>query len=851
MGPEEVLTFLMTDVVGSSRLAEQDPGKYLELLRAHDALIRNAVQQHGGNCIRERGEGDSTFSVFTNPDEAVDAATQIVEQLRKELSEINLRLAIHSGTATPVDHDYRGDAPNRCARIRSLAHPGQILVSGVTFALARNRERLVEIGKVSLKGLKEKVDIYQVKLSDSESFPKVRGVPRHNLPALIAPPVPRPKLVAELLENCRAYRLVVLEGVVGVGKSTLMQLAGREGMDEYLGGVWWLGPSESSPASLIERLSHAMNLEVGAGTDHFQKVVANLGTERVLVLADGVNGASVKFGEEVQRLLEAVPTLRVVVTADRPLDLANAKRFVVPPMKGDRNGEALDYAYRRLDQMGIALPSDREAEQEFEKLLAILGGLPLAIELILPRLHVMSAAQISARLQSLVGRPLKGAGGVGAAKYDSVRSAILASLDGLSAAAQQLAKELAVLPGAFDLEMVIELFSSEERDELDLAEQVQEIVRASLLQVKTVEGTTVFEWLPVIRMSLVESAGDCSRTKDRLLGWALGRAEKFLAGDLAEPIFERFFSNLKWALAETASDETAAEVQKVLKAMRRVWLIHGPIAEALATHSLLEKAVLTHPSSRADILNAMGIFHWYSGDSDRAGELYMAALSLWESANDKRGQGASLNNLGLLALSRMDFQTAQSAFARASKVFEEANFPELRLIARQNLAASELRMSPGSATIARWRDLLVECRDDDLGRLNLLSNLFESSVLGSEGDEGVLGWLRLIHMEGNRWVYGPAAITILCSLALWLGRRQDASEDPLLCCLLVQELSSRTGMVLDSTHRSVLASASLRSIPESLLPEFDSVAEIRWAAIDLVESVLIGAAGGLIESLES
>lgn len=851
MGPEEVLTFLLTDVVGSSRLAEQEPGKYLELLRAHDVLIRKVVSSSGGNCIRERGEGDSTFSVFTNPDDALDCAVKIAELLRRDLPEISLRQAVHSGIATPVDHDYRGDAPNRCARIRSLAHPGQILVSGVTAALARKKDRLMEVGKVALKGLVERVEIYQVRLSANERFPKVRGVATHNLPALISPLVPRPKLVGELLDTLGVYRLVVLEGVVGVGKSTLLQLAGREAIDRFPGGVWWVGPSEGSPASLLERLAHAMNLEIGAGTDLVRSVVANLGSEKVLLLIDGVNEAQNTFRDDAQMLLESVPSLRVFVSADRALDLPNGKRFVVPPMRTDRSGEALEYAYRRLDQLGIALPNDRQVEHEFVRLLEILGGLPLAIELILPRLQVMSPAQVGSRVQTLVSRSVKSPTGGSGPKYDSVRSAIMASLEGLSTYAQRLAKDLAILPGAFDLDTVSELFSTDDRDELDLAEQVQEIVRASLLQARPVGSVTMFDWLPVIRLSLLDEADRTSEIQRRLLSWAVGRASRFLAGEISEQLFELSFPNLKWALYETASDETATDVQKVLKSMRRVWFGHGPVAEALEAHSQLEKRLLNPSAARADVLNGTGIFSWYSGDHRRASDFYEAALALWVQINDKRGQGIALNNLGLLALSRMDFQEARKAFERSRAVLEEIGNRDLILIAKQNLAAAELRMEPGATMVGRWRDLLSECQGDELGRLNLLSNLFESSVLGNLSDDEVLGWLRSIHVEGNRWVDGPAAITILCALALWLSRKAGQSEDPLLCASLVQELSNRTGMVLDTTHRTVLASASLPSIPESLLPEFEFVEEVRWAAIDLVESVLIGAAAGLIESLES
>src|SRR5436309_6129725 len=140
--PTGTVTFLFTDVEGSTKLWEQHPDQMRRALARHDQLIESLVEQHQGVVVRPRGEGDSRFAVFPRASDAVAAATAIQQALHEEPwpeeTPVRVRMALHTGEADLRDGDYYGAAVNRCARLRAIAHGGQTLLSVATEELVRD-----------------------------------------------------------------------------------------------------------------------------------------------------------------------------------------------------------------------------------------------------------------------------------------------------------------------------------------------------------------------------------------------------------------------------------------------------------------------------------------------------------------------------------------------------------------------------------------------------------------------------------------------------------------------------------------------------------------------------------------
>jgi class 3 adenylate cyclase len=268
--PSAVVTFLLTDIAGSSRLWETAPTAMAEALVRHDAIVREVVSAHGGTVVKPRGEGDSTFSVFDQPVGAATAALALQEALAAEPwalpSPLRLRIAIHAGEALALDGDYYGPVVNRVARLRGSAAPGQILVSTAAADLVAGRlgegARLVPIGQQTLRDLSQPEHVYRLQRApiggvgaDGDDDRPAGVTPAVPFPARLAVPangfVGRERELALIGQRASdlaegGVGLVLVSGEPGIGKTRLAaeasQAAHRAGMivlygrcDEELG----------------------------------------------------------------------------------------------------------------------------------------------------------------------------------------------------------------------------------------------------------------------------------------------------------------------------------------------------------------------------------------------------------------------------------------------------------------------------------------------------------------------------------------------------------------------------------------------------------------------------------------
>jgi DNA-binding SARP family transcriptional activator len=254
--PDGVVTFLLTDVVGSTALWETAPDAMEAALREHDALIATAVAAHGGHLVTARGEGDATFSAFARASDALAAALAAHLALRDRTwstpTPLRVRMALHAGEASPRDGDYRGPSANRAARLRGLARGGQILLSGRTAELVMDRlpegTKLVELGAYSLRDIGRAETVYALDAPGLEVA--LVGVPEAGGEAGLAIPIPgrlaaaasthlvgRAEPLARIgaqLDTTIAggHGLVLVEGEPGIGKTALVALAGMEAHSE-------------------------------------------------------------------------------------------------------------------------------------------------------------------------------------------------------------------------------------------------------------------------------------------------------------------------------------------------------------------------------------------------------------------------------------------------------------------------------------------------------------------------------------------------------------------------------------------------------------------------------------------
>jgi class 3 adenylate cyclase len=260
--PTGTVTFLFTDMEGSTRNWERTPAAMKVALDRHDALLAMEIRAHGGTVVLERGEGDSVFAVFAHARDAVLAACSIQLALQAESWPVDLpirvRMAIHTADAEAVGRDYRGPEVNRCARIRSIAHGGEVLLSSSTEALVSGHLpadiSLQDLGQHRLRDLARPDHLFQLNHPKLPSrFPALQSlsVLKHNLPVQLTSFVGRERQLKEVQQLVEAHRLVTLTGAGGCGKTRLALQTGAELLESYADGVWLVEACASLAQALL------------------------------------------------------------------------------------------------------------------------------------------------------------------------------------------------------------------------------------------------------------------------------------------------------------------------------------------------------------------------------------------------------------------------------------------------------------------------------------------------------------------------------------------------------------------------------------------------------------------------
>ena len=334
--PTGTITYLFTDVVGSTPLWQQHPDEMRSVMARHDSLIISTVEANGGAVVRPRGEGDSIFAVFTRATDAVAAACAAQKCLMKETwpddIALKVRMALHTGESQLREHDYYGNAVNRCARLRSIAHGAQILVSEATAQLVRDdlsgEINFRDLGSHRLKDLQRPEQVFQLIHPELPAdFPTVKSLDAHphNLPVQLTSFIGREEEIDELNGLLSGARLVTLTGAGGSGKTRLAQETGASVIEKFPDGVWFIGLANLSDDKMLR--PHVVDtFNVGEDALH-----GYLREKSVLLILDNCEHLVAGASSSVQWLLSC-PGVTVMATSREALNLTGERIFQVPPL---------------------------------------------------------------------------------------------------------------------------------------------------------------------------------------------------------------------------------------------------------------------------------------------------------------------------------------------------------------------------------------------------------------------------------------------------------------------------------------------------------------------------------------
>lgn len=717
--PTGTVTFLFTDIEGSTALWERAPDAMRLTLGRHDALVAEAIEQNGGIVVKNRGEGDSVFAVFARPTDAVASARALQLAMLGEAwpaeTPIRVRAALHTGEAEFRDGDYYGSTVNRCARLRAIGHGGQTLLSAGIQELVRDHLPpgivLRDLGEHRLRDLVRPERVFELNAPGLPAeFRPLRSLDTrpHNLPVQPKPLIGRERELAELHRLLRRddVRLVTLTGPGGTGKTRLALQAAADSIDRFADGVFLVQlASLADPELVVSTMVQALGAMQSGSQPLVDALIGFLRDRSTLLLLDNFEQI-VAAAPTVSNLLARCPTLKVLVTSRVRLQVRGEHEFAVSPLPvptetetqrlgGARSAEALSHyaAVALFIERAIELKPDFAVTNENAPAVAEicrrLDGLPLAIELAAARIKLLSPASLLGRLQSRL-HLLTGGPRDLPARQQTLRRTIAWSYDLLQPAEQALFRRLSVFTGGLSLEAA-EAVASAGRDlDVDVLDGVAALVDNSLLrQVEGVDGETRFVMLETIRefgLEALAASGEeplvRRRHAEHFLGLARAGDPHLAAGTREQwrPRLEQELDNFRSALAWCEADASARVLGLDLAvALRWFWAStgnwpegRGRLETAVSLVRPLEAEALSVQLLLGRALCLLGLFAVYCGDfevaRDRLSEA--RAYSRHETA-EWRGYSAQI--LGVAELGLGHLAAARAALEASLGIFRSIN----------------------------------------------------------------------------------------------------------------------------------------------------------------------------------
>jgi predicted ATPase/class 3 adenylate cyclase len=603
--PTGTVTFLFSDIEGSTVRWEGAPDKMELALERHDALMRSAIEAHCGYAFKTIG--DAFCAAFATVPDAIDAAVDAQRSLAAEdfsaVEGIRVRMALHTGQSAERDGDYFGPTVNRVARLVAIGHGGQVLLSRACTALLQDdlpsHRSVRDLGPHRLKDLAQPEHVYQLIAPDlPEAFPALLSLDQrsNNLPSQLTSFVGREEVVAEVKALLERHRLVTLTGTGGAGKTRCAIQVGAELVDGSGNGVWLAELAPISDSSLVGSvIARALSVQESPNRPIQDTLLAYLKRKRLLLILDNCEHVIEEARTVAAAILHACPEVRILATSREGLNISGEQVYRMPSLSVPSVGQTV--SAQDLLTFGApllfvdrALSVDNRFALTDENVPHVVGicrrldGIPLAIELAAARVKVLSARQLAQMLDERF-RVLTGGYRSALPRHQTMRALIDWSYDLLSNEERGLFRKLSIFAGGFTLESATAVCGDETLDEIAILDQLSSLVDKSLVQAEPVGSGTRYRLLESTRQYAREKLNE-SGAYD---GVARAHATAYLAlaeeleethettNDRAwlaraEPELENFRAALGWALGARGDVFLG---QRLAGTLRLVWSAFG------------------------------------------------------------------------------------------------------------------------------------------------------------------------------------------------------------------------------------------------------------------------------------
>ena len=634
--PTGTVTFLFTDIEGSTKLWEQNAQAMQIGLARHDEVLRSAIEERGGYTFKT--VGDAFCAAFSSAPEALGAAIAAQRALRAEPwdveSLIQVRMAIHTGAVDEREGDYFGPPVNRVARLLSAGHGGQTLLSLATQELVRDAlsdgARLDDLGERRLKDLFRPEHVFQITTPDLPSeFPPLRTLEslRNNLPLQPTPLVGREREVEELVAMLsNGTRLLTLTGPGGTGKTRLALQVAAELVGTQRDGVFWVPLAGLSDPELLDS---EVAQTIGAPDD----LTGFLRGRQLLLLLDNFEHL-LDAAPAVSAVLGACTGVRLLVTSRAPLHVSGEQEYRLEPLPAK---DAVTLFVERARAVGRELEPDATIEAVCHRL----DGLPLAVELAAARTKLLAPQRLLERLDSAL--PMLTGGARDAPdRQRTLRATIEWSYDLLDLGSQELFARISVFAGTFPLEAAEDVCGAD-------LDGLAALVDSSLVKPVGDDRFLMLDTIAEYARERLETMGGADELRGRHAGYF---------GSVAEEAYRhRFDAEAEWsarldgdhddlrAALDWLGAHDAGAALELAGALGWFWLSRGLLDEGCRRLSDALSASGSGGAARARALTASGALMARHGDIETGREQLEEALRRWRELGDRDELASALDSL--------------------------------------------------------------------------------------------------------------------------------------------------------------------------------------------------------------
>jgi predicted ATPase/class 3 adenylate cyclase len=731
--PAGTVTFLLTDIQGSTRLWESVPDAMAVALEQHNRLLTEVIQGHDGVVVTSRGEGDSFFAVFASAVQALSAAAACQDRLSSEPWHegcvIKVRMALHTGEADLRDGEYHGHmAINRCARLKAAAHGGQVLVTQATYELGASHVAdslgFMYLGEHRLRDLAAPVRIYQLTGPGlATEFPPILTLAERtsNLPIEATTFVGRAGELTQIADLMKRNRLVTLIGPGGSGKTRLAVQVAADIAARFPDGQWLV-----ELAALADQRLVAPQIAAVLRQPEFD--VGQLSGKTLLILLDNCEHVIGTCAELVASLLRTCPGIAVLATSREPLNVDGEQTVRIGPL------EPADAAELFTERAALARPDLDLSASDITTIAAIcdrLDGIPLAIELAAARMRGMTPAEILEHLRDRF-RLLTTRSTTTSERHQTLRAAVTWSYELLEEPEKAIYRRLCVFSGGWRMASAEAVCGGGFGDDGDVPDLVLTLVDKSLVLVNG-QNTSRYWMLQTLRefgREKLEEAGELAELERRhgehflALGtsadwptetWWLDPRVHDVALDL-----DNFRAALRWSKGQPPETELGLVVGAA-----PLWMAAGGFAEGqLALTEALQRA--PQPSElRVKALERLAWLAVQHGDLNAAGRAAEEELHLAEELGGQFTASAQAL-LGFTALQQGNHDTASRLLDESLHIYQANG--QLTGVAQVRHHQAALAMKTGNPACAEalFDDVVAiasQTQDTGLATYALLSSI--------------------------------------------------------------------------------------------------------------------------------